>query len=178
VASLVVSVVSVGVAVGAALFVYKQVAAARVANSLPVVLGLLGEFADTRGERYFITHELAEYPTNLGVWGLPEEAREKVLRVLHYLDHLGLLVDRKLADERAIAGFAGDAIIHLWRCLDPYVRAERGNRRRERGVVDADYQEYFENLAARMLELNPAEIRRGLRTFPDDRGLRGAAGNG
>ena len=166
VAGFVVSVASVLIAGSAAVFAYRQVAAARVANSLPVVLGLLGEFQETRAERYFVVSDLAaRYPAELGIWGLPDEAREKVLRILHYMDHLGLLVDRKLADDKAIAGFIGGAVISLWKALAPYVEAEREKRRQDRDQVDADYQEYFEDLAARMVKLDPREIRSHLQRF-------------
>jgi DNA-binding transcriptional ArsR family regulator len=165
VAGFVVSLVSLLVAGSAAFFAYKQVRAARDANALPVVLGLLGEFEKTRAERYFVVNDLGRYPTELGVWGLPDEAREKVLRVLHYIDHLGLLVHRNLADDEAIAGFVGGAVIALWKALAPYVEAEREKRRRERDRVDAGYQEYFEDLAARMVELDPPTIRSHLRSF-------------
>jgi hypothetical protein len=97
---------------------------------------------------------------------LPDADREKVLRVLHYLDHLGLLVDQKLADEKSIGGFIGDAIINLWQSLEPYIRAERAKRQRER-PDDAQYQLYFEDLAARMSKLDLPEIRKHLRAFPD-----------
>jgi len=160
-----VSLASFLVACSAAFFAYRQVDAARVANALPVVLDLLGEFEQTRAERYFVGNELARYPPELGVWELPDEAREKVLRVLHYLDHLGLLVDRGLADVEAIAGFAGGAIVALWTALAPYIEVEREKRQRDRDPVDAGYQEYFEDLAARMAELDPPEIRRHLRSF-------------
>jgi hypothetical protein len=165
VAGFVVSLASVLIAGSAAVFAYRQVAAARVANALPVVLGLLGEFEQTRAERYFVMNDLARNPAELGVWGLPDEAREKVLRVLHYLDHLGLLVDRKLADDEAIAGFVGGAVISLWKALAPYVEAEREKRRRDRDQVDAGYQRYFEDLAARMVKLDPPEIRSHLQRF-------------
>jgi hypothetical protein len=90
-----------------------------------------------------------------------------VLRVLHYLDHLGLLGDQKLADEKAIGGFIGDAIINLWQSLEPYVCAERAKRKREGQGRDDQYQLYFENLAARMSKLDLSEIRKHLRAFPD-----------
>jgi hypothetical protein len=142
---------------------------AKIANSLPVVLNLLNEFTETRAERYFIINDLSRFEASNGVWGLPDAEREKVLRVLHYLDHLGLLVDRKLADEKAIGGFIGDAIINLWQSLEPYVRAERANRKRERQGRDAQYQLYFEDLAARMRKLDLPEILKHLRAFPDTR---------
>lgn len=164
--SLGISLASLAVALLAAVFSYRQVWQAKVANSIPVVLGLLGEFTETRRERYFVIQELSGYDPAMGVWGLPDDARESVLRVLHYLDHLGLLVAEGLADEKAIAGFVGDAIVDLWLALEPYVQSERENRRRDWKVDDVAYQMYFENLAARMVELDPEWIRRHLRPFP------------
>jgi hypothetical protein len=102
------------VSVAAVVLAYRQLAQAKIANALPVVLGLLDDFSDTRAERHFIIHDLSSFEASKGVWGLPGAEREKVLRVLHYLDHLGLLVDQKLANEKAIGGFIGDAIISLW----------------------------------------------------------------
>src|SRR5437867_1164734 len=138
--SLAISLGALLVAVVAAVLAYRQVAQAKIANSLPVVLGLLGEFSATRAERYFIAHGLSLYKASAGVWGLPDEEREQVLRVLHYLDHLGFLVDQKLADEKAIGAFIGDAIIKLWESLEPYIRAERETRQRDWPGSDAQYQ--------------------------------------
>jgi len=85
----------------------------------------------------------------------------------NYLDHLGLLVDQKLADEEVIGSFIGEAIISLWQSLEPYVRAERAKRLRDRWGPDVQYQLYFEDLAVRMSKLDLPEIRKHLRAFPD-----------
>jgi hypothetical protein len=151
----------------AVVFAYQQLGQAKIANAFPVVLDLLDDFTKTRAERYFILTDLSRFEPSSGVWGLPDAEREKVLRVLHYLDHLGLLVDQKLADEEVIGSFIGVAIISLWQSLEPYVRAERAKRLRDRGGPDVQYQLYFEDLAVRMSKLDLPKIRKHLRAFPD-----------
>ena len=155
------------VSAAAAVLAHSQLAQAKIANSFPVVLDLLDDFTKTRAERYFILTDLSRFEPSNGVWALPDAEREKVLRVLHYLDHLGLLVDQKLADEEVIGVFIGDAIISLWQSLEPYVRAERAKRERDRRGPDTQYQLYFEDLAVRMSELDLPKIRAHLRAFPD-----------
>lgn len=153
------------VALLSAWFSWLQVKHARAANALPIVVDLLSEFRETREDRYFIVTRLAEYDASKGIWGLPPDVRERDLRVLHYCDHLGLLVERGYADEDAIAGFIGGAVIHLWSLLAPFVHAERLIREKERGQLDSQYQNYFEDLAARMRRKDPLVIRQRLETF-------------
>ena len=163
--ALTIGIIALVVAALSAWVSWLQVRHARAANALPIVVGLLSEFRETREDRYFIVTRLAEYDATEGVWGLPPDVRERVLRVLHYCDHLGLLVERGYADEDAIAGFIGGAIIHLWSCVAPLVHAERVIREKERGQLDSQYQNYFEDLASRMKRKDPLVIRQRLETF-------------
>ena len=133
---------------------------ARIANSLPTVANFLREFRETSADRNYIVNEMRrEFPVPLPLSDLPDSVRARVLPASHYLDNLGVLVERRLVEPETIAGFLGDSIIALWEALQPFVQAEREKRK-------GDYQEYFEDLAARMAALGPAEARKGLQPFP------------
>jgi hypothetical protein len=65
------------VSVAAVVLAYRQLAQAKIANALPVVLGLLDDFSDTRAERHFIIHDLSSFEASKRSLGLARRrARE------------------------------------------------------------------------------------------------------
>ena len=150
-ASLVISIAALIVAILSAWYALRG---ARIGNALPGALEFLGQHRDFAPDRRFIAQELTSTAdVQLGIAELPEEIRERVVRVSHYLDHLGVLVERDLVDAKLVAGFMGGSIIWLWKVLGPYIEVERERRGEE-------YQMYFEDLAVRMQGIEPAKVRR------------------
>jgi len=146
------------------LYAHQSAREARRANTFPAVLDLLREYRSTlEPSRRYVIRDLAnEVPdTTFGVSELPPSAREHVLAVCRYLDHLGIVVDQGLADPDAVAGYMKESIIRLWERLSPYIRAERIAR-------SQGYAEYFEDLAVRMADTDATKIRGHLRKWPLD----------
>jgi hypothetical protein len=78
------------------------------------------------------------------VSGLPDEAREPAEEVIHYLAHLGLLIDSRLVEAKTVNRYMGGSVLRCWEELAPFVREER----RQRG--DDGYGSYLERLVGKM----------------------------
>jgi hypothetical protein len=120
------------------------------------MLEFLSQYRDTEADRRFIIRELQKAAEpELGISELPEGIRQRVVNVSHYLDHLGVLVDRELVDATVVYGFMGPSVVRLWSILSPYIEAEAERRR------EAEYQDYFRRLAIKMnaiqAERSPAQ---------------------
>src|SRR5262245_27543784 len=136
-ASLVISVGALGLAGASAFYADRTLREARKANALPTLLEFVQEYRRYEADRRYLLRDLRnEHDPKVGISGLPNDARERVVRVQHYLDQLGLLVDQQLVDAGAVAGFMGESVLRSWQALSPYITAERDIR-------GEDYAEYF-----------------------------------
>jgi hypothetical protein len=143
----------------AALFAWRSVREAKRANAFPASLTLLGEYRDDlEPDRRYIVRQLRnDVPdANIRAAELPDEARRHVLQVCEYLDHLGLVVDQGLADDKTVAAFMKESLLRMWDNLAGHIRAERAAR-------DEPYSEYLEDLVARVSAIDAATVRRHLR---------------
>lgn len=160
-ASLVVSIVAAGIAGGSAVFAFRSEREARRSNDIGV-LEFLREYRESEASRRYVFRELANgNDPSLGISGLPDDAREHVVAVCHYLDHLGFLVDRGIVSGPSVAGLLGESVLRSWEELAPSIKAERQARA-------GDYAEYFEDLAAAVLDTDPRAVRKHLRSVPSD----------
>jgi hypothetical protein len=151
------------VAFAAAFFAWRSAREANRANAFPAVLTLLGEYRDDLepDRRYIVRNLRGDVPDpNLRASELPDEARQHVRRVCEYLDHLGLLVDQGLADDKIVAAFMKESLLRMWDNLAGHIRAERAAR-------DEPYSEYLEDLVARVSAIDAARVRRHLRKMPE-----------
>jgi hypothetical protein len=146
-AGLILSVIAIVLTAASAWYAHSTVKQAQIANAFSGVGGIFAQYRNIEASRRFVLRELqSACSPEFGVSELPDEAREHVIRVLHFLDHLGVLVDRGLLDKSTVSAFMGGSVLRLWHALSAYVEVERG-RRDEEG-----YQVYFEQLAVMMSE--------------------------
>jgi hypothetical protein len=127
-------------------------------NSLGATVDLFREYRSDqmRTDRMLLRNTLEgiEEPSG-GVTDLPEPAAQAALRLCHYLDHLGVLVEHDLFPLELVTGFLGVTSVQIWEELLPYIEYERD--RREKRL----YLEYFESLAVRVREFDVERLRRG-----------------
>lgn len=157
--ALVVAIVAGVAAVASAVWAWQSVREARRANTVPALVDFFREYRSYEPSRRYVLRDLKSLDPQLGVSELPDEARGHVVTVCHYLDQLGLLVDRRLVEAEAVAGLMGDSILLCWQSLAPYIRQERATRGR-------DYAAYFEALVESVWAIGPSAARRRLRRLP------------
>jgi hypothetical protein len=134
--------IAIVVAAGSAWFAWRSVRQANRANQLVVMVDFMREFRQTYNQRRFIAEKLKQqHSAEKGIHDLPDKARRQVAAVLHYLNNLGVLVERKLIDLDDVADFIGGPILRAWSKLKPYVATERKKRGGE------PYQQHAESLA-------------------------------
>jgi hypothetical protein len=100
------------------------------ANHLPIVLDALkaqrtGAFTRTELELW---EELPKQKAELGFAKLPEPLRSAAFDISCYYQHLGCLAEYGVADWDFIAVQTTHRMLRTWRCIEPFVRAERRNR--------------------------------------------------
>lgn len=158
-ATLVVSIVAAVATVLLAIFGIPALRAARKANALPGYLDFFREYRRYEPDRRYVLRDLRYLDSSLGISQLPAGAREHVVNVCHYLDHLGFLVQRKMVDLEAVAGLMGHSVLVCWVALAPYIKCERERR-------STDYARYFEDLVARVYETPIRALYRNLEPVP------------
>ena len=125
---------------------------ARKSNALPGALDFLGQYRDLATDRRLIVDKLD--PPHRELSDIPVEIRDEAVRVSHYLDHLGFLVEHDFIDLELVASFMGGSITRLWGLLSEFIGTERERRGGEA------YQVYFQKLAQTMREIQASEARR------------------
>jgi hypothetical protein len=143
---------SVLISIAALIIALYALREARKSNTLPGALEFLGQYRGLATDRRRVIDKLK--PNAGEVSDLDPEIRDEVIRVSHYLDQLGFLVEHNLVDAKLVAGFMGDSIVLLWQVLSPFIKTERERR------GGGDYQWYFQKLAERMEAMEPARVRR------------------
>lgn len=141
-ASLIVSIVALGVSTASASFTFANLREARKANAKALV-DFMREYRDYEPDRRLLIRELRKHPSRLGTSELPDCIREEVNHVCHYLDHLGFLVAKGVVKPEDVAGLMGHSILVTWGVLRPYIMVERQKR-------DRDYAPYLEHLSEAM----------------------------
>ena len=91
---------------------------------------------------------------------MPDELAQPVLRIAHYLDNVGVMIDKKLIKPELVAGFLGDSALRQWHQLERFIRKERLIR------TPPAYMNYFEHLAATLQIVRPEDVRKKLRKMP------------
>jgi hypothetical protein len=118
------------------------------ANVLPTAVGLFQGYrrSDMVTRRRLIYHGLSCHQAAEGLQGLPDDLREAVETVSHYLDHVGVLVRKDLVGIDLVAAFIGGSTMSMWAQMAPFIREHR----RQTAEV---YQRHFEYLVTRLWEL-------------------------
>jgi hypothetical protein len=133
----------------------RQSADARLAN----VIMFMNELGQTIRSQVFLNAQdyvltqLSQFDPSLGVYGLPEPAREYALRVGGFYQDLGVLVVNGVLDENLAVSLYYAGIKDVWRALEPYILGER-EKRRLRGA--GGMYGSFEHIAA-YVESTPHE---------------------
>jgi hypothetical protein len=150
-----------------ALLTYRQVRHMQQANLLPVIIQLFAEFRDDAFKTHlrFVEHELwtAADPETLGTEDMSDLAKSHVVPVQNHFNTVGILFANKIIDDLLVSSYMGGSVVMAWRRIGPYIY----NERRRRG--DPNYQGFFENLAAVVVDTGGPEALRArlnLRSLP------------
>jgi hypothetical protein len=123
-------------------------------NLLPVALDIFRESRESewfRARDWVVTRLAAEHGPEHGVSGLPEQARERVRRVVFYYDNLGVFVAFKVIGQDLAVAFHGVGLTEAWAVLEPYIR-------REREIRAMRYAVFYEDLVRRSRARPPNEV--------------------
>lgn len=147
----------------------RQVEIARHANHIPALLDLLGEFrkAEFHEQYNFVCVRLGrEHAPELGLSGLPREAKESVYSIAYFFQALAGLSAAGIIGEPVAMAMVRGRVSAVWNAIEPFVRAER-----ESPLVDSRFLSLLENFAAdaeHFREPSSADLfrqRRGRRPF-------------
>jgi Domain of unknown function (DUF4760) len=152
----------------------RQAADAYRANFITFVgeMGPRSQSQDFHKSWDYIMTELKQFDPALGVYGLPEPARDHVLLVAGFYQDVGVLVRGGVIDENMAAAMHYTRIKDAWRALGPYILKER-EIRRSRGA--GTFYSSFEHIAA-YVESVPFE--KTIKRFPERRFPANAANEG
>ena len=169
VASLLASLVALAVS---AVLVGRQSTIMRHANEVPLLLESFKEYRSAEFQRneHYVVHQLGrDHAPELGVTGLPEEARIPAQALVTFFNVLGTLLVFDMADEAVIVPFFGFRVRTAWSALAPYVSHERKIR------DDDFYGAFFEDLACRARDNHPhrTAYELSLRRVPEPEGTEG-----
>jgi hypothetical protein len=167
---LTVAIAGAGIAGVSALFFWWTAHETRKANVIPALLDFLREYREYEPARRYVIRDLqADYDPKDRPFPISEmksRARKPIVDVVHYLDHLGLLVNERLIKVEDMAGYMGQSVRTLWDVLSPFIQAERTYRSyceqayaSDRELRDNDYALYFEDLAVRVAMVGPESVR-------------------
>jgi hypothetical protein len=147
------------VSVASAVISVRQVRLLGRQNLLPVVLDV---FKQARTEDFFAArdwifqHLAKECSTDLGIDGLPENARKMVRTVCFFYDNLGVFVAFNIVEEDVVLAFFGPGMERHWQILEPYVQQER--ELRKSSWPESSFLVFFEDLVARYRKRPSLEI--------------------
>ncbi|MBL7489316.1 DUF4760 domain-containing protein [Frankia sp. AgB1.9] len=122
----------------------RQTKAADGANRIPFLLEVFGKFSsgDFIDDLLYVEFTLVhEHNGSLGISGLPQETRDRVLRVVMHFQTLAYLASFRVVDEEIILASVRIHIIQAWDALAPFIYQER-NREQKVGTF-----RFFEDLA-------------------------------
>ncbi|MFJ8056554.1 hypothetical protein [Streptomyces sp. NPDC096142] len=128
------------------LFGLRQLAIARHANYIPALLDLLGEFRRVEfHERYdYVCSRLREeHSPELGLSGLPPEAKKSVYSVAYFFQTLAGMYALGVIGEDVAMVMVRGRVKSVWRAVEPYVLKER-----ESPFVDDHLLSVLERFAA------------------------------
>jgi hypothetical protein len=157
-------IVSIAALAVSTVFATRQLASARRSDDTAVALDwLTRELINDDflvSEAYVLDTLTEEQSPELGVSGLPLDARAHVLRVGRYYASLGHLIVFGAIDERVILSIVHYRIYSAWTAIEPFAAVEREIRR-------APFFAFFEHIACRTTEVDVFQLHRrlGLHTF-------------
>lgn len=111
--------------------------------------------------RRILSQGIAKIEEPCAIHDLPDGLAQAALKVVNYLENVGLVMQLGLVKPRVVVGFMGVSAERIWDELATFIACERETR------PDGLYLEYFEHLAATIRELRPDLVRSGLRKLPD-----------
>lgn len=140
----------------AALLAIRQSILMRHTNELPIFIELTQEFRSRdfqRAEEYVLNQLAAEHSADLGISGLPEDAKAAVTTVLIFFNTFGAYVYFGLADEKIVVSLYAYRANRAWVALEPYIFAERRFRN------DDYHVSFFEDLVCRIRDNWPPGVK-------------------
>jgi hypothetical protein len=162
--SLVFSVLAIAVS---GLLTYRQVRHMQRANLLPVIIELFGQFRtrEFKVHLLFVERELWTEADRevLGTEDMPDLVKSHVVPVQDHFNTVGILLANNVIDDLLVASYMGGSVVRAWRRIGPYIY----NERRRRG--DPNYQGFFENLAAVVVDSGGPEalrVKLNLKSLP------------
>ena len=160
--ALTIAIIALLVAAFAAFTSWRQLSEVRKANSFPAVVDLFREYRTSEmvAARRLLSEKLPHIDPPCAIHDLPDDLADAALRVMHYLDNLGVMLHHGLVEPEIVSGFLGGSAARIWRELSGFIVRERASR--PNGV----YVEYFEHLVATLKVYRPEDARSGLRKLP------------
>jgi hypothetical protein len=149
-------VISVVALVATAALAVRQVALMRHANHLPILVELIQELrspAFLEKERYVSQQLAADYPRELGLEGLDDQAADQMQYVKSFFNSLGALVFFGMIRETLAISLFGYRATRVWSAIEPFVLRERELR-----GSDMVYAPFFEDFVARVRITPPGRV--------------------
>ncbi|MGW5640374.1 hypothetical protein [Streptomyces sp. NPDC003832] len=106
----------------------NQLQTAKEANHLPVLAELLSQFRTLELNdhyTYVCTRLRAEHSPELGISGLPDEARKALYDVAYFLQTFAGMASMGIASEDEIIAMLHTRVPQAWTAIQPYVEKER-----------------------------------------------------
>ncbi|WP_131803738.1 hypothetical protein [Pseudofrankia sp. BMG5.36] len=132
------------------------------ANIIPIIVEAFRETRQpefTEARLYIYGRLSLEHDPASGILALPPDIVQYIQLVGIFYDDLGKLVAHKIIDGDLVIGSYGTGVTQTWAVLKPYIENERVRCRTNTFV-------YFEDLAIRISEREPADVykRLGMRS--------------
>jgi hypothetical protein len=154
----------------------RQSAIMRHANEVPLLMETFKEYRSPlyqRHEHYVATVLAQDNASDLGITGLPEEARIASTSIITFFNIMGAVLIFDMTDEAVVVPLLGYRANRAWVTLEPYIRSERQRR------GDDTFAAYFEDLVCRFRDHQPPLQAYKVRTrqLPSDPRSDGKASN-
>lgn len=136
------------------LLAFRQTILQRQANHLPAYLSLLNEFRSREFNdhfRYVCDQLRQDHDPQLGISGLPPEAREAFYDVAYFLQNFVALRKLSIVDGRVLTTMNG-RIVLVWDAIEPFVKSEREINRSTSDILFRVLEDFAMEVRDRPLE--------------------------
>jgi hypothetical protein len=156
--NVVTAVIAVVAVVTSIVFSARQTRIAQHSNHISVMIDLLAEFrsAEFHKQHDYVCERMGvEHAPEVGVRGLPDEAKAAFYSVVYYYQSFANLAVFGLLDQTLLVTVLRTRIVSVWQAVRPFVERERQLRGENGGM----YLSIFEELARHAAELPPEHVR-------------------
>lgn len=147
---------------------FRQARIMRHSYEVPLLVETFKEYRSPAYQRYehYVVNELAtEHSPELGLAGLPEEARVAATSLVTFFNIIGSFLVFNMIDESHVVPLFAYRANQAWNALEPYILRERQIR------GDGVFASYFEDLVCRSRDRSVSDFKLRLRQLPDHSSL-------